>query len=88
MFVRHQVTDYAAWKQVYDSFRPTADAMGCRGHAVFAGVEDGNDVTVWNDFDHMDAVQAFLDAPELKGAMADAGVLGEPQFWFVNREMP
>ena len=35
MFVRHPVTDFAAWKQAYDDFDDERIGMGVAGDAVF-----------------------------------------------------
>jgi len=87
MYVRHRVGDFDSWKQAYDAFDTTRRRLGVRGDAVFHGAEDRNDVTVWNDFDDMATAQAFLESDELRSAMQAAGVVGEPQVWFVSREL-
>ena len=88
MFVRHQVDDFAPWKEHYDGFDAKRQEYGVRDHAVFAGAEDVNDVTVWHDFDDIASAQAFVNSDELRSAMAAAGVRSEPQVWFVNRSLP
>ncbi len=76
MYVRHQVADYAAWRQVYDAF--DRDSLGARAHAVYQAVDDPNDVTVWHDFDTREAAEAFVASDELKAVMGEAGVQGAP----------
>jgi hypothetical protein len=46
---------------------------------VFRSLDDPNDVTVWHDFDPNDAAGAFAASAELRDAMQQAGVRGEPQ---------
>jgi hypothetical protein len=87
MFVRHEVADFGAWKHGYDAFAQTREKLGVRGAAVFQGAPDAADVTVWHDFDTLGAAQAFVESPELRSAMEDAGVVGEPQIWFAEREL-
>ena len=50
-FIRHHVSDYAAWREVYDSFGDAQREHGVRAEAVYRGVDDPNDVTVTHDFD-------------------------------------
>jgi len=83
-FIRHHVSDYAAWREVYDSFGDAQREHGVRAEAVYRGVDDPNDVTAWHDFDTADEARAFLGSDELKSAMQRAGVQGEPQIWLVT----
>lgn len=84
LFVRHLVSDFTHWKQAYDDFDAERAGMGVRGHAVYQAVADANDVTVWHDFDSIEAAQSFMDSPRLKEVMTQAGVAGEPTIWFTQ----
>ncbi len=85
LFVRHQVADYARWRQVYDGFAPTQKALGVLDHAVYQDVDNPNDITVRHEFATLDAAQAFGGSSELGSAMHDAGVEGPPTVWFTTR---
>ena len=85
MFVRHNVTDFAKWKQVYDDLRPTQQRMGVTAEAVFRAADNPNDVTVTHEFASIEAAQAFAGSAELKTAMQGAGVAGAPTIWFANK---
>ena len=84
MFVRHDVSDYAAWRKVYDS-DVNRKHHGVTGQAVYQSAENPNDVTVTHDFKTEEAAKAFAARPELKAAMEKAGVTGTPQIWFATR---
>jgi hypothetical protein len=84
LFVRHDVADYDAWRQVYDEFDGPRRGLGVTGDAVFQSVDNPNDVTVWHDFETAAAAQAFGSSPELRDAMQRAGVQGEPDAWIVT----
>lgn len=84
MFVRHQVADYPAWREVYDGIDETRASMGVSGQAVFRSTADPQDVTIWHDFDSEAAAQEFASSAELRDAMARAGVEGPPQVWFTT----
>jgi len=84
LFVRHNVEDYEAWRKVYDDFDEGRRPMGVTGDAVFQSIDNPDDVTVWHDFDTAEAAQAFVSSDELRNAMQQAGVRGEPQIWFVT----
>jgi hypothetical protein len=85
LFVRHQVTDYAQWRQVYDGFAPTQKALGVQDQAVYQAIDNPNDITVRHEFTTLEAAQAFGASSELQSAMHDAGVEGAPTIWFTTR---
>ncbi len=75
--INHAVADYDKWKAVYDQFPPTTD--GAKFSRVNRSVDDGNLITVVAGFDSLDTLNGFLADPKLKGAMGEAGVVGEPR---------
>ncbi|HEX6032262.1 MAG TPA: hypothetical protein VFY90_12595 [Tepidiformaceae bacterium] len=85
MFVRHNVTDFAKWKQVYDDLGPVQKRMGVTAEAVFRAADNPNDVTVTHEFASIEAAQAFAGSAELNSAMQNAGVAGPPTIWFTNK---
>ena len=85
LFVRHTVSDYAAWRRIFDDFAPTQEALGVTAKAVYQAPDDANDITVTHDFATLEAAKAFAGSQELKAAMHDAGVTSAPTIWFTNR---
>lgn len=85
IFVRHNVADYDAWRRGYDAFDSKRRDMGATSHEVWCAVDDPRDVTVSHDFATPEAARAFADSPELREAMRNAGVEGQPTVWFVER---
>ena len=79
MYARHQVADYDAWRQIYDAFE--RESLGVRSHAVYRTLDDLDEITVWHDFDDLEAAEAFVGSDELKATMAKAGVISEPNIW-------
>lgn len=85
MFVRHKVSDFAAWKQVYDEVEDLRQSGGVTAHAVYQASDDPNDVTVTHDFASVDAARQFGQSKDLRDAMQRAGLAGEPTIWFTER---
>lgn len=85
LFVRHDVTDYAAWRKTYDGFQPTIRKMGATAQAVYQATDNPNDVTVTHDFASVEKAKALLTSAKLKAAMQDSGVKGQPQAWITTR---
>ena len=81
LFVHHEVTDYAAWRQDYDSFDATRRKLGVTAQAVYQSADNPNDVTVTHDFRTAEKAKAFAASAELTAAMQKAGVKGAPQVW-------
>ena len=85
MFVRHEVADYATWREAYDGFRAMQAKMGVVAQAVYQSTDDPNDVTVIHDFHSLEKAKAFAASPELKSAMEKAGVKGA-QIWYTTKK--
>jgi hypothetical protein len=75
--INHQVADYAEWKSGYDSMPPTT--RGAAFARVNRSVDDHNLITVVAGFASLDTLRAFIDDPELKAKMQEAGVVGQPR---------
>lgn len=84
LFVRHDVKDFGAWKAAYDAFDSERKTMGVTGHGVFQADGNPNEVTVFHEFDNMDAAKKFTGSARLKEVMEGAGVVGSPVIWFTN----
>jgi len=82
--IRHSVTDYGQWKTVYDTFPPTSE--GAKFARVNRSVDNPNTVTVVAGFDTLELAKAFLDNPNLKAKMTEAGVVGTPRIE-INEEI-
>ena len=85
LFVRHNVRDYSAWKAAYDAFDAERQKMGVIGHGVFQSDGDPNNVTIYHDFESMDAAKEFAGSTRLKEVMAGAGVIGIADIWFTHK---
>jgi len=85
MFIRHKVRDYTAWRKGYDGFDSARIKLGVRDQAVYRDVDDKNDLTVWHDFDTVEAAKSLASSDQLKEAMKGAGVVGTPTIWFTER---
>lgn len=80
LFVRHQVEDFDAWKQVYDDVEDVRDEFGVRAAAVYQEVGRPDCVLVVHEFDRTEQARQFMASEKLKQAMDRAGVTEPPQF--------
>ncbi len=79
LLVRHPVTDYAAWRAVYDELEPLRIQHGCTGKQVLASPDNANDLLVTHEFPSVEQASAFAHDPALKSGMDRAGVAGAPR---------
>ena len=77
--VKHPVSDYAAWRTVYEEVQPLRDKHGVSAADVLQDPADPNSVTVLHWFPSAAQAQAFSADPGLKDAMQRAGVTGAPR---------
>lgn len=85
LFVRHEVSDYAAWRKTYDAFSPVQKANGVIAEAVYQSADNPNDITVTHEFATLEAAQAFARLEELRTTMRTGGVLGAPTVWLTGK---
>lgn len=86
LFVRHKVKEFSVWKAAYDAFDAERKTMGVTNQGVYQADENPAEVTVYHEFETMDAAKAFAGSPRLKEVMERAGVMGTPDIWFGNRK--
>ena len=86
LFVRHEVEDYDAWRKGYDEAGEFQKANGVRSEAVYRHADEPNVVTVYHEFDSVDAAKEFAGNDELKDVMHDLGVKGKPDIWIANED--
>ena len=77
--MQHRVSDYAAWRKVYDEVADMQTKGGVIARSVHRSKDDPNLVLVMHEFASVDAATAFLSSGDLKAAMGRAGVQGPPR---------
>lgn len=79
VLVRHKVSDFQHWKEVFDQnlgMRKAGGELNCR---IFHNHIDGSDLTLFFDWESLDMAKRFFDSESLKNRMKDAGVSGKPE---------
>jgi hypothetical protein len=72
--VQHHVADYAAWKTLFDADAERRASAGILGTHINRSVEDENLLSVYLAAKDEASLKSFLDSPELKAKMQEAGV--------------
>lgn len=85
MIVHHKVKDFAAWKKVFDSAKDMRTRSGETSAALYQQDGDPNSLTLVFGWDTLENAKKYAQSPELKTAMEQAGVVGAPTIYFLNK---
>lgn len=81
IIIRHQVSDFAAWKSAFDAHAGEREAHGLALLGLHRDVADTNTVTVALRTADLQRADAFLHSEDLRDTMANAGVTSVPDVW-------
>ena len=81
--VKHIVADYARWKSIFDADHASRQAAGSKGGQVFRSADDPNEVVMLLEWD-LETARQFSQRDESRAKMREAGVLGAPEFYFLE----
>ncbi len=84
MIIRHKVKDFGTWKPAFDSHQPVQAAAGLSNPRVFRSAGDPSEVVIIFDAQDIGKAKELAGSPELKSAMAAAGVMDKPDIYFLN----
>ena len=84
LLARLKVADYDKWRQVFESKADLRKAHGCTGTHIFYNAKDKNDVIINLQWDSMENATEFQSSNEFRQAMQEAGVVGQPDFTFLE----
>jgi heme-degrading monooxygenase HmoA len=87
LLVHHKVEDYARWRPIYDEHAATRKASGASGTAagqVFRSAMDPNEVVILLEWDDLEKARQFAQSEDLRQTMQRAGVVDQPDVYFLN----
>ena len=79
-----KVQDQAKWRQKFEDHASLRQGAGCSGTHVFYNASDPNDIFVNMQWDSAENVQTFMADPEFQKIMAESGMVGAPEVWFLE----
>ena len=83
MLCRHKVTDFARWKQVFDSHAAAQRGAGLRVEHVLRNFDDPNEVFLLFEVTDIEKARGFVSSSDLPEVQKQAGVIGKPDIWFL-----
>ena len=84
LLIRHKVTDYAAWKVVFEEHGYSRRANGSNGGRLFRNAVDPSEILILLDWDDLDRARLFAQSDDLREAMVRSGLADEPDMWFLD----
>jgi heme-degrading monooxygenase HmoA len=85
LLVRHKVEDYERWKPVFDhDHGATRARRGSKGGRILRNADDPNELVILLEWDNLENAQRFANADDLKDAMQRAGVVDQPDVYFLE----
>ncbi|MHB1345597.1 MAG: cyclase [Thermoleophilia bacterium] len=86
ILVRNTVKDYDTWKQSFDKHSPMRKAAGSSGGRLFQSADNPNDVLLILEWDDVEKAREFAGSAQLREAMEEAGVVGQPEVRYLAAE--
>ncbi|RIK33573.1 MAG: cyclase [Chloroflexi bacterium] len=83
IIVKHKVADYARWKPLFDADGANRQAGGSKGGQLFRSADDPNEVVMLLEWD-LEQARQFRQCEALSAKLQEAGVLGPPDFYFLE----
>lgn len=84
LLVRHQVQDFADWKRAYDAHRSKRDEAGLTEKYVLRRADTPNEVILLFEARDVNLARTFAGSADLKETMRNAGVVGQPDLYFLT----
>ncbi len=84
MISRIKVKDFAEWKGSYEAHKHARDAAGMTEKYLLQDVDDPDMVTILFEVEDIIRAQEFGHSDDLIEAMQKAGVVGEPDLYYLT----
>jgi len=84
IIVKHSVSDPEKWKAGFENGSSMRKLAGSKSYQIFHLEEDPTAIVVLFEWDSPDNFRRFLNTPELKETMDEAGVIGKPEIYFLE----
>ncbi len=84
MLVRHEVKDFNTWKKVLDSQAKVHQDTQMELMHVWRDTQNPKMVVFLLRLHDIEKAKAFLNTPDVNNVAGKAGVLGEPEIFFLT----
>jgi len=84
LMIKHTVADFAKWKPEYEAHDSMRKAYGIKHFHMGTGADDPKTVIIYDKIDDVQKAKDFTMLPNLKDVMKKAGVIGKPEFGYMD----
>jgi hypothetical protein len=84
LIIRHPVADFARWKPHYDAHAGARDAAGLVEKELLHDVNDPNHLVLLFEANDLAKAKELVESDSIKEAMREGGVIGKPEFFFLQ----
>ena len=84
VLVHHKVEDYNNWKAHFENNSELRSRNGSKGGKVFQSADNPNELFILLEWDSFENAKKFTGSDELKEVMKEAGVVTQPEIYFVE----
>ena len=77
--------DYDKWKKVYDEGKKMIKSKGGKRQTLFKNSANPNELVILTEVEDMGKAKQMVESEELKQAMQNGGVDGEPTIFFLEK---
>jgi hypothetical protein len=84
VIIRHTVKDYRKWRPVFDTHEEQRRRAGLSKPRVMRNLDDPEDIIVELEATQPRLALEFLHSESLRQAMAQAGVISQPEFYVLE----
>lgn len=81
----HEVSDFVAWKKVFDADAPLREQTGIKIIGLYTATDNTGSVTIISEFPNEQFFREFMLNEEMKDKMKKAGVVSEPEIRVLNK---
>jgi len=85
VIVKHNVKDVKIWKVGFDTDQTNRAKAGVKDNGVYSSIENPNLITISMDFPSKEVFDGMMSNPEMHKTMAEAGVIGQPEFQVLTK---
>ena len=84
LVIRHRVNNYEEWKKAFDEHCEVRAEFGLKGGEILRDVADPTELSIMLECEDVERAKEVTQLKELREAMKHAGVVGKPDFYFVE----
>jgi hypothetical protein len=84
VIAKAKVASFDAWLNVFETNGPAREAAGMQQAVVWQEDGDPNSVVVLIKVESLARARGFFENPELKSVMDAAGIVGTPEFTYLD----